>query len=105
MSAITAILLGGLTFTLAPVPPEMPPDPLARGYMGITVGTGSLTVERVDRDCPPTKPGCAAATCSCASARSSRRRSIRSSRTSARSAPVRWSRSKCSAAASGRRSR
>lgn len=57
MSAITAILLGGMTLTLAPVPPEAPPDPLARGYMGVTVGTGSLTVERVERGLPADKAG------------------------------------------------
>lgn len=57
MSAITAILLGGLTYAMAPVPPAAPPDPLARGYMGITVGTGSLTIERVEPKTPADKAG------------------------------------------------
>lgn len=57
MSAITAILLGGLTYTMAPVPPEAAPDPTARGYMGITVGTGSLTIERVEPKLPAAKAG------------------------------------------------
>ena len=58
MTAITAVLLGSLTFpALAPVPPEAPPDPMARGYMGITVGTGSLTVERVEPKLPADKAG------------------------------------------------
>ncbi len=58
MSAITAFLLGSLTFpALAPVPPEAHPDPLARGYMGITVGTGSLTIERVEPKLPAAKAG------------------------------------------------
>jgi S1-C subfamily serine protease len=58
MSAITAILFASLTSqVLAPVPPESPPDPLARGYMGITVGTGSLTIERVEPKLPAAKAG------------------------------------------------
>lgn len=58
MSAITAFLLGSLTLpALAPVPPEARPDPLARGYMGITVGTGSLTIERVEPKLPAAKAG------------------------------------------------
>src|SRR5262245_26017268 len=57
MSTITAILLGGLTYTMAPVPPETPPDPMARGYMGITVGNGSLTIERVEPKLPAAKAG------------------------------------------------
>jgi serine protease Do len=56
MSAMTAIMLGGLTLA-APVPREAPPDPMARGYMGISVGTGSLTVERVEPKTPAAKAG------------------------------------------------
>lgn len=55
MSAITAIVLGSLT--LAPVPPEIQPDPLARGYMGITVATNSLTIDRVEPRNPAEKAG------------------------------------------------
>ena len=58
MTAITAILLGALSVqTRAPVPPEAKPDPLARGYMGITVGTGSMTIERVEPNLPADKAG------------------------------------------------
>ncbi len=55
MSAITAIVLGSLV--LAPVPPEIQPDPLARGYMGITVATNSLTIDRVEPRNPAEKAG------------------------------------------------
>lgn len=57
MSTITAILLGGLTYTLAPVPAETPPDPLARGYMGISVGSGSLVIETVEPKSPSARAG------------------------------------------------
>jgi S1-C subfamily serine protease len=57
ITAISAILLGGLTYTKAPVPPEPPQDPMARGYMGITVGTNSLTIERVEPKTPAAKAG------------------------------------------------
>jgi S1-C subfamily serine protease len=58
MSAFTALLLGGLTFpVLAPVPPESRPDPMGRGYMGVTFGNGSLTVERVEPNFPAHKAG------------------------------------------------
>ena len=57
ISAITAVLLGGLTFTKAPVPPEPPEDPMARGYMGITVATNALTIERVEPKTPAAKAG------------------------------------------------
>ncbi len=58
MTTLTAILLSGLTFpALAPVPPEVKPDPMGRGYMGITVATGSLTIERVEPGLPAFKAG------------------------------------------------
>ena len=58
MTVLTAILLGALSMsTRAPVPPEAKPDPLARGYMGITVGTGSLTIERIEPKLPADKAG------------------------------------------------
>lgn len=60
MSAITgftACLLGNLTLALAPVPPEPAPDPMARGYMGITVATSGLTIERVEPNMPAAKAG------------------------------------------------
>lgn len=58
MLALTAILFGTLTTpAMAPVPPELRPDPMARGYMGITIGTGQLTVERVEPKMPAEKAG------------------------------------------------
>jgi len=58
MTAITAFLLGSLTVpALAPVPAEPPPDPMARGYMGITVGTGTLTVSGVEPKLPAARAG------------------------------------------------
>jgi S1-C subfamily serine protease len=58
MSAILLIVLGGLSIqTRAPVPPEAPPDPLARGFMGITVTTGSLTIDSVQPKLPAEKAG------------------------------------------------
>jgi S1-C subfamily serine protease len=57
MSAITALVLGSMTYTLAPVPRELPPDPMARGYMGITVGNSSLAIERVEPGLPAAKAG------------------------------------------------
>ncbi|MFO0826341.1 MAG: hypothetical protein U0792_25015 [Gemmataceae bacterium] len=45
ITGITACFVGNLLFTLAPIPHEPPPDPMARGYMGITVQTGGLAIE------------------------------------------------------------
>lgn len=57
MSGLTACLIASLFFVRAPVPPEKPPDPLARGYMGITVQTGALSIERVEPGLPAAKAG------------------------------------------------
>ncbi len=54
---LTTCLLGNLMFIRAPIPPEPPPDPMARGYMGITVQTGGLTIERVEPKMPAAKAG------------------------------------------------
>ena len=57
MLTIVAILLG-LTFdTRAPVPREAAPDPMARGYMGITVATGSLAISEVSPKTPADRAG------------------------------------------------
>jgi S1-C subfamily serine protease len=56
-SALTACLFSPLMFVLAPIPPEPTPDPMARGYMGITVQTGGLTIERVEPKLPAAKAG------------------------------------------------
>jgi len=57
ITGITACVFGNLLFTLAPVPPEPTPDPMARGYMGITVQTGALTIESVQPGLPAAKSG------------------------------------------------
>jgi len=57
ITGFTAIVFSHLMFTLAPVPPEPAPDPMARGYMGITVQTGGLTVEKVEPNLPASKAG------------------------------------------------
>jgi S1-C subfamily serine protease len=58
MSALTALLLGGLTVpALAPIPPEERPDPMARGYLGIEVGHGTLTVSRAEINRPAARAG------------------------------------------------
>ncbi|QJW98910.1 PDZ domain-containing protein [Frigoriglobus tundricola] len=57
MTAITAFLLGGLTVpALAPVPPSALPDPMARGYMGVTIGDG-VVVSRVEPKTPAEQAG------------------------------------------------
>ncbi len=57
MNTITAILLVGLTFpALAPVPPELRPDPMARGYVGVTLGEG-VVVQGVEPNTPAAKAG------------------------------------------------
>jgi len=61
--ALDVLAAGGLVSASAAAlaealpPPEARPDPLARGYMGITVGTGSLTIERVEPKLPAAKAG------------------------------------------------
>jgi predicted metalloprotease with PDZ domain len=57
MSGISKYLVASLMFVHAPIPAEPPPDPLARGYMGIEVQTGSLTIERVEPGQPAAKAG------------------------------------------------
>jgi S1-C subfamily serine protease len=59
MSAFTAMLviLLGTTYTRAPVPPETPPDPMARGYMGITVGNNTLVISGVEPKTPAERAG------------------------------------------------
>jgi S1-C subfamily serine protease len=57
MLTILAILLGGLSYqTRAPVPRETPADPLARGYVGITLGQG-IVVSEVAPKMPADKAG------------------------------------------------
>jgi S1-C subfamily serine protease len=57
MTAISVFLLGSLTFPArAPVPAEAPPDPMARGYMGITLGQG-VVIDRVEPKMPAERAG------------------------------------------------
>ncbi|MBY0457185.1 MAG: PDZ domain-containing protein [Gemmataceae bacterium] len=59
MSALTAVLLGGLALTFparAPVPPEAKPDPMGRGYVGVTLAEG-CTVSRVEPNTPAERAG------------------------------------------------
>lgn len=57
ISALTATLLGSLTFTLAPIPPDVKPDPLGRGYMGVWFSNNSLSIDRVEPNMPGAKAG------------------------------------------------
>lgn len=57
LTGVAACVFGNLMLTLAPVPREAAPDPLARGYMGITVRTGALTIEKVEPGLPAGKAG------------------------------------------------
>ena len=52
-----ACVLTSLTFARAPVPAEPEPNPMARGYMGITVQTGGLMIDRVEPNMPAAKAG------------------------------------------------
>lgn len=56
MSGITACIIASVLFVRAPVPPEAKQDPMARGYMGITVSTGALSIESTE----PGKPAAVA---------------------------------------------
>jgi S1-C subfamily serine protease len=56
-ATVLVCVLGNLMLSRAPVPAEPPPDPLARGYIGITVATGALTIERVEPRTPAAKAG------------------------------------------------
>jgi S1-C subfamily serine protease len=57
ISALTATLLGSLTFVLAPIPPDVKPDPLGRGYMGVWFSNNSLSIDRVEPNMPGAKAG------------------------------------------------
>ncbi len=57
MPTPTATLFAGLVLALAPAPAEPPPDPLARGYLGIRVEQGSLTIREVEPNTPASKAG------------------------------------------------
>lgn len=56
MSAITAILLGGMSI-LAPVPQERLPDPTARGYVGVSLSNSGVAIDRVEPNTPAERAG------------------------------------------------
>jgi S1-C subfamily serine protease len=57
MSGISASLVASTMFICAPIPEEPPADPLGRGYMGIRVQAGGLTIESVEPGLPAAKAG------------------------------------------------
>ncbi len=59
MSALTTCLLGlaSLSFVVAPVPKEPPPDPLARAAIGVSADQNSLMVTNVYAHMPAGKAG------------------------------------------------
>lgn len=61
MLALGKCLLGSVFLCLAPVPPESPPDPVGKGYMGIWFAgsgeNGSLAIDRVEAGKPADKAG------------------------------------------------
>jgi S1-C subfamily serine protease len=57
LSTIAATLLGGLSLTLAPIPPEPKPDPYGRGYLGVWFEGSSLSINRVEPNMPGAKAG------------------------------------------------
>lgn len=59
MLGVTACALGWVLASpvVAPVPQPPPPDPLARGYLGISVPTTGLTVSTVEPNTPAARAG------------------------------------------------
>ena len=58
LSTIAATLLGSLTLTLAPIPPEPKPDPYGRGYLGVWFEGSTLSIDRVEPNMPARRPDC-----------------------------------------------
>jgi S1-C subfamily serine protease len=46
-----------LASVLAPVPADPPPDPLAWGYLGVRVATGSLMISQIEPNTPAARAG------------------------------------------------
>jgi len=58
MSALVALVLGmALVPAKAPVPPEIRPDPMGKGYMGLWVSNNGLTIDRCEPKMPADKAG------------------------------------------------
>jgi S1-C subfamily serine protease len=56
-AVITLTLLFAATAAAAPVPRDPLPDPLGRGYMGIYINEGTLTIREVDPGTPAAAAG------------------------------------------------
>lgn len=52
----TIVMLSGMGL-LAPLPAEPLPDPLARGYLGIVVESGTMMIKEVEANSPAAKAG------------------------------------------------
>ncbi len=57
MTATTTCLVGLFALALAPTPKDPPPDPMARGYLGIVVQDGTLVIKEVAPDTPAARAG------------------------------------------------
>jgi S1-C subfamily serine protease len=61
MVALSKCLVGCVLFTLGPVPPDAPPDPTGKGYMGVWFAgsgeAGSLAIDRVEPGKPAEQAG------------------------------------------------
>jgi S1-C subfamily serine protease len=56
LTGITSVVMSVL-LTGAPIPREREPNPMARGYLGITVQPGGLMIDRVEPNMPAAKAG------------------------------------------------
>jgi S1-C subfamily serine protease len=56
-AGLTASVFGSLFLALAPVPPEKPPDPMARGFLGVSVSDRSCVLSEVQPGLPAAKAG------------------------------------------------
>lgn len=56
MTSLSQVLIGAVVM-MAPMPKEPMPDPLARGYLGIVVESGTLMVKDVEPGTPASKAG------------------------------------------------
>jgi S1-C subfamily serine protease len=57
MTGITACLIASVMFVRAPVPPELKPDPTARGAIGIQADLETLSVTHIFKNMPAEKAG------------------------------------------------
>lgn len=57
LTGIATCVFGSVALALAPIPRAAAPDPLDRGYMGVTIATPGLGIERVEPGMPAEKAG------------------------------------------------